>query len=280
MSQCMVEQVTPRWTPAAQVALLEAYTLHVIDDPHDPLFNAGYDLLDAYFGAIGQLESRAVMARLVAGPRFHAGVWTACPMFLVQDHQGTIIAAGARFVSYEPATGLLCALDGTGWVAPSHRGGGIGSQLVPLQIGAGQGKLAAYGALDPVEVVDLADLEPFTPDNLISMRRATLWGRLGYRIIPRAAFPLALVGMADTSNTDVLAPPVEMLAIVRFPMATVQPTQISKALLHRLADHLAAAHAWAHPDGDDPTTAALHHAIEAAPGDAVELRPLPTKMPG
>lgn len=270
------ERVTPTWIAPSVVAGLAAFQVHIIEDPDDPQFDPCYDALDAYFGALGQLEPREVMADLVARPREHAGVWTACPMTVFLDADGNLVAAGARFIAFEPASGLLTALDGSGWVPPRVRGAGIAPMLVQILIGAGQRRLAPYGALNVRQVVDLGDLEPFSPEDTDTVRRATFWSRLGYHLLPPEVFPLALVGMAD-GDTPGLAPPKPMLAMVRLPMLDVQPTHLDKALLHRLADHLAAAHAWA--GEDDGTTVALRRSIDAAPDDPVALLPIPTRMP-
>lgn len=271
MPRCAPDDLTPLPMTPAQRAALDGLELHVIEHPSDPMFDPAYAMLYAHFGALGQIESRDEMARLLAEPTVYAGVRVVCPLVYLVDPAGAGVAVGARYVAFEPATGVLSGLDGSVWCHPSRRGAGLGPLLVGLQLAVGMRLLAPLGA--PGLVVELGDLEPISAADPDSLRRAVVWGRQGFRLIPHEVFPLTLVGMAAPGPGH--APPLPMAAVVRFPSTKAE--FISKTLLHTLARHLEAAHAWAAGSGLAEATRALHRAIDAGPDDPVPLSPLPTR---
>jgi hypothetical protein len=236
--------------------------VHLVDACDDPLFDVAYNALAAYFGARGQLESREDLARLTGRPLLHRGSWSTSFFLLVLDSADAVVAVAARYVVYEPATRIFSALDGSIFTDQRRRGAGIGVLVPLLFVPIGQRLLAEYGATEAQEVLEIGDLD-IAADLEASIRRARVWERAGYRALPRFVFPFELVGVEDRSGARGASVP--MLAVIRARVT------MSRALLHALARHLEAAHAWADDAELAASTARLHAAIAAAADDPVVL---------
>lgn len=248
-----------------------------VECPEDPLFDRAYSVLRGYFGAAGEIEPRAVLARVVAAPFEHRGIWVAHPLVVALDESGELAGVGGRYVTYEPSTGVGAVLDGSGWIAEAHRRRGLGALMLPMTFDAGLVRLAPQGALAARTLLDFGDLGPVRADDPESLSRAIAWGHIGAAVIPPEVFPFALVGMEEGGDVDALAAPLPILAFLR--LSVGQRPEVDKATLHTLARHLEAAHAWAGPAGClDAATLALHAAIDRAHLDPVPLLALPRSM--
>lgn len=277
-------------------AALSGYVLHVVASAADPHFDLAYDALAAYFGARGQLESRADLARLVAqvqAPADSAGVVVGRPLLLLLSPGGELAAVAERYVAYDRTSRVLSALDADLLVLPGHRGAGIGTALERLLIHAGRLLLAEHGADDCAAGLELGDLEPLPRVRAVAaalsgeaehaaaetdaLRRIAIWGQAGYALIPQAVFPLALLGMAATTGA---AQPMPMLPILRVGMSQQRQRaeQVSKAQLRTLAHHLYAAHAWADGEAAAQALSLRLACIESTPCDPVALLPLPQRI--
>lgn len=264
----------------AQRALIDRMSFYTVEHADDPLFELAYQGLHEHFGAEGQIEARDVLARIVSAPIEHDGVRVAHPLVVVLGEDGQLAAAAGRYVTYEPAAGLVAGLDGSGFVAEPFRRLGIASLSMPLLLDAGRHRLGATDDVRPPTLLDVGDLGMVRADDWVSVGRAVVWGKSGCAAIPPAVFPLTLVGMKNQEAPDEVAPPVPILAVLRSTDGSAtQPTFVDKASLHALARHLEAAHSWAvEGAGLEAETARLHAAIAAAPQDPVPLLPLPTSL--
>lgn len=233
--------------------------VHRVTTPEHPCFEAAYALLASFFAEKGQIESREQTARLLAVPWTHQGLRCSFPMVYAEDLAGQPVAVAQRYVVFDPEERLRMGLDGSVFCAPTWRGRGLALRLSSLLLEDAEPRAR--------RVVDLGDLEPVTAADPDSARRARLWGRQGYRLLPPEVFPLRLCGMEG----DGVVEPVPMWAIMRFPGEDPAPATVSRALLRRLAQGLEAAHCWS-PDASDYTPALLA-AIDAGP-DPVPLLPL------
>lgn len=265
-----------RLSPRA-LAMLPRLRAHSVESSVDPWFDRAYDVLDRYFGPRGELEARDALARVVDRPFEHRGVHVAYPLIVLEDEAGELISVLSRYMTWEPATGVLAALDGCGYTEERHRGRGTTILGLPLLLDAGRRRLAPWGAAEARRVLDLGDLEPLDPADPDAVQRATTWGRRNARVIPPSAFPLTLVGMRDERAPGGFSPPVPVLGMLADPLGEGPLAAVDKAALAVLALHMEAAHAWAgDAAGLAEQTARLLAAIAAAPEDPVPLIPLPT----
>ncbi len=279
MAWVRAEELAP---PGADLRALAGLRLHLVEGAGDPVFEVGYALLAGYFGARGQIEAREDLARASAAPYHHRGIWAVHAILVAFDGEGAPAAALGRYATYEPASGLLAALDGSVLCVEARRGRGVGPALEGLSLGAGRRLLAIHGARAARVALELGDLEEAAggEGEGEARARARVWARAGYLAIPRSVFPLALVGMARGDDAEGRAAPVPMLALVRGEVCQGPTPAISRALLHALARHLEAAHAWAGAAGLAHATAAIDAAIDAAPADPVPLCALVDALTG
>lgn len=263
--------------PAKARALADQVRIHAVLSAQDPWFDVAYALLDAYFGPRGEFEARDDLARLVAAPFEHRGIHVACPLLVCVGSTGEVVAASTRYVTYEPATGVLAYLDGCTFTVEAQRGHGSSALALAILLDHGRRLLAPFGAGAATRTLDVGDLEPLDPTDPDAVQRAVVWGRAGGVVIPPDAFPLTLVGMRDDATPGGELPPVPVLAMVRDPSRPGPLPTLDKAALDALARHLEAAHAWS---GDATVltgeTARLRAAVAAFPADPVPLAPLPT----
>lgn len=267
-----------------EMSRLSPYRLHPVLSSTDPLFDAAYDALAAYFGSRGQLEARADLARLVDAsgcPWICEGVAVVRPLLVLLSADGSLAAVAERYVAFDPASGLLSGLDANLLVLPAHRGQGLGPVLERLLVHAGRHLLLSHGAGPHRLGVELGDLEPLQKTTSVddrqrarlddSVRRVAVWAQNGYRLLPRSVFPLSLVGMQGDDGQAVL-PPVPMLAILRVGISQDRSPihSVEKTWLHTLANHLYAAHAWA-----DPNAAAQERHLQQAALAAIEDMRIP-----
>lgn len=266
-------------------AVLTRYRLRLVTSSRDRQFDAAYDALAAYFGARGQLEAKADLARLVdraQAPMVCDGVAVVRPLLTLTASDAQPVAVAERYVAYDPASRVLSGLDANLLVLPAHRGARIGPLLERLLIHAGRRLLASSGALHCTIGLELGDLEPLSrraaADKIDAdaRRRMLVWGRNGYALIPPGVFPLSLLGMAASGGESV-AQLVPMRAILRIGMSAQREaaTHVVKALLRTLAHHLYAAHAWADAEAAQAEYARQLACIAAAESDPVPLLPLP-----
>lgn len=276
-----MDNVVRQCLSIAEQALLARYRLHVVRHPSDPQFDVAYDALAAHFGPLGEIESRADVVRITSQTQVHDGIFVVLPHILAHSADGEVAAVAARYVTYEPATRTLAGLDVNVLCHPAHRGAGLGPLLEALLIWIGQQLLLEQGAAHFEVAMELGDLDPISLADPNSLRRAVVWGRSGYRVIPPQVFPLSLVGMQTESAH---APPLPMLPLLRFPLPDpsryAEATSVRKAQLHTLARHLQAAHAYAADAGLQQATMQLHAAIARRSADPVTLLPLPQHTGG
>ena len=184
-----------------------SYRCHRVRDPSDPWFAKAYATLASYFGARGELEAAEVLARrlergaaaLPGLPGSRATYELHCLIRAEGDDDpgDALMAVRDHAVIERPGaeTGPVVHLSHA-WVAPAHRGLGLGRVLRSLAVDAarnadpdaqpdpGAGGVLVAEMENPATCVDSGDRDA-------ARRRLAVYERDGFRVVDPAAFAYA-----------------------------------------------------------------------------------------
>jgi len=169
-----------RRAPAAACAELRLY---VVESADDPWFEAGYRLLDAEFGAKGELESRDVLARRLKWRaeqphRGHAMLYRMMLVFhsedcvAVRDHTAMLREGGEELIVHISHVLVLPAWRGTGLAAIMR--------TVPLQTARACAAAAGRPGARITLVAEMEAWDAGIPERIVRMRS---YERAGFRKI-------------------------------------------------------------------------------------------------
>lgn len=235
-----------------------------MSDVDDPAFDEAYALLDAEFGAKGELERRDAYEAYLARATETLGH----RIVVARDRDGTI--AAVRDCNVTAKDGVVVVFLSHVLVLPPHRRTGLGSVMrhVPVALGrrAGGSELLMAAEMEPVKAGD--------PDTVV---RLLAYGRAGYRAIDPASLPYLQPDYRahDLIDRDGLRP-VPLLPVVRW-VGHETETSLPKRLARAYVEHLYAI-VGVHCREQDlarPRAFTLG-VLDRAPGDHVALLPLPT----
>ncbi len=207
-------------------------------------FDAGYDLLDAAFGADGEIEQRETLRAWFHGSLTPADlpVRTRYHLVFVREPDGTLAGVRDCFVTWNPDTHRIVVLLSHSLVLPEWRRSGVGALLRTIPTTLARLRAEAEDPGVPWEITLTAEMEMASPGDRSTMVRFMAYGSAGFRALPPAALPYAQPDFRDLDTLGVPPCPLPFLAVV-LPVGEGQPTTLPKARVAALVDHLQAIHA-------------------------------------
>lgn len=248
------------------------YRVVRIESVDDPAFGRAFALLDAEFGARGELERRGVIEGwLAGGPASGDGLELAYHLYVVRDAQGAI--AGVRdchlVIDEAAQCGVLYLAHVL--VVPEHRRRGIARLLRETPIAA------LVASLPEGERVVVGEMEHPVESDAASVVRLVAYGRAGFVAFDPQALPYHQPDFREPSAIAV-PEPVPLLVIASWlehENARSMPKALAKAVLRHLYAVFAS---HCEPKHLAPSYDLAHDALEAWPDGAVPLLPLPTSI--
>lgn len=221
-------------------AALARYRLAVADDAGEPDVAAAYALLDAEFGAKGELESmdalRAYFAR-AAGPD------EGYKLVVARDRDdGAIAAIRDCHVSVDRRSGLAVAYLAHVLVLPPHRRSGLAALLRAAPVAFGRRALRAAG-LDPAaaDLLLAAEMERPVAGAADTVARLVAYGRAGFAAIDPGCLPYAQPDYRPHRVIDAdRLRPIPLLAVVRW-VGHEDARALPKRLAAAFVEHVYAA---------------------------------------
>ncbi len=196
--------------PADRAKAAEAartLTLREIRDPSDPAFDAAYDLLDGFFGPLGELEDRAVLARFTRERHLDYGPGLRGTYHLIGAWDGDVLV-GVRdcYVDLDDRVGVCLVGLSHSFVLPAWRRSGLGAlfRAVPVALAREAGPRPTLLAAE-MEPVDLA-----RPETIV---RLVAYGRSGFGVFDPQRFRYSQPDFRAPSDAGHTAIP--MLGVVR-----------------------------------------------------------------
>lgn len=159
-----------------------------IRDPDSPEFHAAYDLLDGFFGPLGELEDRGVLARFVrerllqyapgASGTYHlVGAWDGPELVGVRD----------CYVDVDENEGISLVALSHSFVVPRWRRSGLAALFRALPVSlARRAQAARFGRALPTLVA--AEMEPADPAVPESIVRLVAYGKSGFAALDPERF--------------------------------------------------------------------------------------------
>ncbi len=210
-------------------------------------FDEGYAMLDATFGATGEIERYDTLAAW-----FSAGSLSA-PDAPITAHYHMVVArdsesatngiAGIRdcFVTVDRVNAVSLVLLSHSLVAPEHRRSGLGALLRHVPIALARRAAAAAGVEEP-RILLFAEMEQVQPSDRPSVIRLLAYGKAGYRVIPPPILPFAQPDFREEVQHGPVPPqPLPVLAVIR-QVGEETSTEIPVQRVETLVDHLLAVH--------------------------------------
>ncbi len=162
--------------------------LEEIRDPDGAAFHAAYDMLDRFFGALGELEDREVLARFVRERVLDYGAGASGTYHLVGAWDGEALV-GVRdcYVDIDEVAGLSLVALSHSFVAPAWRRSGLAAlfRALPVTL-ARQAQAARFGRELPTLVA--AEMEPADPAVPESVVRLVAYGKSGFSALDPRRF--------------------------------------------------------------------------------------------
>lgn len=234
-------------------------------------FAEAYALLDAEFGARGELERpEALRGAIQRGEAERDGFSSRYHLLLARDAEGR--AAGVRDAWVVERGGVCVVYLAHTLVLPPYRRSGLAERLRAAPV-----ELARRRWPHASDLLVAAEMEFPDPAEEATLVRLVSYGRAGYAAIPPDVLPYAQPDFRDPARIDVPRP-VPLLAVVRRPDAA-ESTSMPARLAAAYVEHLYAAFAThcdpAHLAG--PRDRALG-ALAASGLDPVPLVALPRSV--
>lgn len=268
-------------------AALDRYRLRRATDSRDPVFQAAFGLLDAYFGPLGEIERRSVLEGWADQPRRVVGPHIIqYSIILAEDDSGEIAGARDCYAVTDPAARTCVVYLAHALVVPEHRRTGLASLLRAAPATLGRRALADAGVPDG-DLLLAVEQEPIHPDQPDTHVRLAAYGRGGFQAIDPVALPYQQPDFRDLDALGEAARPLPLVAVIRR-VGHEGDATLPRALATAWLEHLMAvfgthcraadlapirAHALAALDawGDRPVPLV---SLPQAPADAPTLRPL------
>ncbi len=235
------QDLAPGERPAKAVAALERF--RVDEAATEAEFEQGYDLLDATFGADGEIEQRETLRAWFRGSLTPADnpIRTSYHLVFVREPDGRLAGVRDCFVTWHPGTRRVVVLLSHSLVLPEWRRTGVAALLRTIPATLARQRADREGG-GPWEVTLAAEMEMASPGDRTTMVRFMAYGSAGFRAIPPTALPYAQPDFRDLDALGVQPCPLPFLAVVRPVGAEHLPT-LPRARVASLVDHLQAIHA-------------------------------------
>ncbi len=171
-------------------ALAAAARLRVaeIRDADSPEFHAAYDLLDGFFGPLGELEDREVLARFVRERVLDYGGGAEGTYHLVGAWDGLrLVGVRDCYVDVDPLLGLSLVALSHSLVVPEWRRSGLAAvfRALPMTL-ARAAHRERYGRRFPTMVA--AEMEPVSAEVPESTVRLVAYGKSGFSVLDPERF--------------------------------------------------------------------------------------------
>lgn len=255
---------------------LVRFRLEVVGSSQSSSFDAGYDMLDSFFGPLGELEDRAALADFV-----DAGLIPYTET--AEGHYRMILAwdgdrlAGVRdfYVDLEREQRLSVIALSHAYVAPEYRRTGLAAlfRAAPSTLGR-----EVLGRVFPglnVPCMVTAEMEPADPDHPETIVRLIAYGRSGFSVLDPRWMRYSQPDFRDVVGLGFGHTALPLLGVVRRlddPRSATAP----KALAAAFPQLFHVCHRMYLPRWRvDPSESYALSTLEGAPDD-IALLPLPT----
>lgn len=256
---------------------LALFRFEVLEDPESSAFEAAYGMLDAFFGAKGELEERSALARFTRERVIPYGPGLEGHYRMVVAWAGKEIA-GVRdcYVDLD-LSGRMCLVAlSHAYIAPPWRRSGLGALFRALPATLARRTVEErFSEPETVPIVVAAEMEPADPAQPDTVVRLIAYGRSGFSVLDPRRVPYSQPDFRDLEGLGATHTAIPLLPVVRWvdqPEARSMPPALAAAyprLFH--VCHRLYLPAWR----VDPSEAHALGALAASSED-VPILPLPT----
>jgi hypothetical protein len=201
----------PADDPKARAAAAR-FRLSRVVSGDDPDFERAYALLDAEFGAKGELERHDALIGYFPRARGDAGYFLA----VARDEDGTIAGVRDCHVSVDAQARVVVVFLSHVLVLSPYRRSGLGGVFRHLPVTLGRRAVASLPG-GAGELLMAAEMEPWVAGASDTVTRLVAYGRAGYKIVAPQRLPYLQADYRahDAIDADRLRP-VPLLAVVRW----------------------------------------------------------------
>ncbi len=210
--------------------VLRTVTLAEVRDPDAPAFHAIFDLLDAFFGAAGEMETREALANFVRARRLDYAPGLSGTYHLIGAwHGDTLVAARDCYVDVDAATGVCVVALAHVYVAPAWRRTGLASALRALPSTLARAVVTErFGA--PLPTLVVAEMEPADPADPDTLLRLCAYGRSGFAALDPTRLPYSQPEFRDLPDAHHTGIPLLMLLRTTPAFADGVPVAMAESL--------------------------------------------------
>lgn len=249
-------------------------TLEEVRDPGDRTFHAAYALLDAYFGALGELEDRDTLAGFVRKRRLVYGDGVEGTYHLVAAWCGEdLVGVRDCYVDVDHPAGVCIVALSHCFVAPAWRRSGLAALLraVPHALARRAAEERGGAPLPTLLVTEMEPVDPARPETVV---RLLAYGRSGFAVLDPSRVRYSQVEFRDIPGASHTGMP--MLGVVR-PLH-LPPGPLPVAVVASFTRLFYACHRGFVPAARvDPSESFARGALHASEAP-VQLLPLPTSV--
>jgi GNAT superfamily N-acetyltransferase len=257
---------------ARALPALDRYALREVVDPADPAFDAGWEMLAAFFYANGELEDREVLRRFIRERRLVFGEDQDATYHFITAWDGDeLVGVRDCYVDIDHRQGVCVAALSHSFVAPAHRRTGLAALLRALPVTLVRTTLQErLGRQLPTLIA--AEMEPADPTNPDTVVRLLAYGRSGFSVLDPRRLPYSQPEFRDLPDADHTG--IALLPVVR----PIGAGALSPDVVQAFPELFHACHLLHLPaDRVEPSRRHALAALRSAPED-VALLPLPTSV--
>lgn len=223
------EDVAPRERARVE-EVLRTVALAEVRDPDAPAFHEVFDLLDAFFGPSGEMESREALADFVRARRLDYAPGLSGTYHLIGAwHAGTLVGARDCYVDVDAATGVCVVALAHVFVAPAWRRTGLASVLRALPSTLARAVLTErFGA--PLPTLVVAEMEPADAAEPDTLLRLCAYGRSGFAVLDPRRLPYSQPEFRDLPDARHTGIPLLMLLRTTPAFADGVPASMAESL--------------------------------------------------
>ncbi|AKT39632.1 hypothetical protein [Chondromyces crocatus] len=234
--------------PAEKVrAAASRFLLEEAEGPTDPTFATGYELLEAYFAPLGEIERRSVHERFITERRHVRPPFELrYHMVVARDEQGAIAGARNCTVALCAESKICVVFLAHALVMRPYRRSGLAGLLRLLPVQFGREAIQSAGLdIDAVDLLLSLEQEPVDAANIDSVVRLCAYGRSCFSVIDPAVLPYCQPDFRDLDALREPAVAVPLLAVVRWvghEHEKALPARLCEAYARHLYDGIHARH--------------------------------------
>lgn len=251
---------------------LAQYAIEELGPEDRDRFDEAYRILDAEFGARGELERREVIEKWIFGrsssePKTYY-------LLVARDREGRIAAVRDCHVRMAKQANVVVAYLAHVIVLPEHRRTGLGAVMRAAPIALARRVASASPGMD---ILIAAEMEPVEPNEEATRIRLVAYGRAGFKAIEPSCLPYCQPDFRDLTKVKDTPKPLPLLAVVRW-LENEDRERLPKRFAAAYVEVLYAVFGT-HCREEDMAPLRKHtlDALAAAPGEDVPLITLPAK---